>query len=92
VITFECPEGSPANKIVSQNAKGIMSRSQNHHRYIGGYALVSISAAAAVKAVTDIASLLHRIRSKTFRNRIRIKDFFEQHDRMRTRKVTGVRF
>jgi len=81
-------EGCPTNVAISQNAKGIMSRSQRSHRYIGGYAVITMSCQAGAPLEVGIESLIHRIRSKTWRDRIRIREFFEQHDRLRCRKCS----
>lgn len=88
IIGMELRDGSPPNAVVSQHAREIMLRSHTQHRSIAGYAVVSVACQVGVPPAVDIESLMHRIRSRTKRDRIRIREFFEQHDRLRCRKCT----
>ena len=72
LIEVEVAEGTPPSAVIAENARGIMSRSQSQHRFIAGYAVVSIACQAGATGKTEIDSLMHRIRSRTWRDRIRV--------------------
>jgi len=52
LVEVQVKEGSaPSSALVAENARGIMTRSQSQHRFIAGYAVVSIACQAWIHAI-----------------------------------------
>jgi len=96
VVAVVSSGSDPTLAIVEESAKGIVFRSHNSHRYIAGYRLLTLNASAVASPPLDsaslVSSLIHRIRSRLFRDRIRLREFMTVHDKLRTRRIPKAKF
>lgn len=86
----------PTLAVVEEAVRGIVNRSHSSHRYIAGYRVLTINASPVNKPPVDtsslLSSLIHRIRSRLFRDRIRLREFMSMHDRLKSRRIPKSKF
>eukprot|EP00658_Telonema_sp_P-2_P038037 TRINITY_DN27344_c0_g1_i1.p1 TRINITY_DN27344_c0_g1~~TRINITY_DN27344_c0_g1_i1.p1 ORF type:complete len:449 (+),score=83.91 TRINITY_DN27344_c0_g1_i1:256-1602(+) len=86
----------PTLATVEESVLGIVHRSHSCHRHIAGYPLLQVECTRLEQPETDrgraLASLIHRMRSRLYRDRIRLRDFMKAHDNLHKRVISKAKF
>eukprot|EP00656_Telonema_subtile_P043943 TRINITY_DN50242_c0_g1_i1.p1 TRINITY_DN50242_c0_g1~~TRINITY_DN50242_c0_g1_i1.p1 ORF type:complete len:359 (-),score=127.60 TRINITY_DN50242_c0_g1_i1:255-1331(-) len=86
----------PTLSTVSRAVQHAVQRSHSQHRHIAGHPVLSIQEQLLDPSQEDpraaLASLMHRLRSRLFRDRIRLREFLRVHDRLHCNRIAKAKF